>query len=90
MDVSQSKSIADSLKTLSDAGVPAPRQREAAATRPIFLHCFDSETYPFEAKVPHKKRSSAAHVSQAKGGKKRHKKHTGRPNRIETKTCFWF
>ena len=32
MDVSQSKSIADSLETLSDASVPAPRHREAAAT----------------------------------------------------------
>ena len=74
---------------ISDAGISdAQQKREAAAARPILLRCFDSETDPFEAKVPHKKRASTAHVSQAKGGKKRDKKHTGRSNIIQAKTFF--
>ena len=32
MSISQSKSISDALETLSEAGAPAPRRREAAAT----------------------------------------------------------
>jgi hypothetical protein len=45
MDVSQSKTIADSLEILSDDAMPAPRKREAAATIIIQLRSETSRAF---------------------------------------------